>query len=100
MLSGQTPPCGAEPRIELGPALQQADALPTEPRRTNVPEFHLAEGSDPYSQDWRLQGYDPGVPGRAAGGDRCAGRPRLPRARLSGTQARRNFTIFSSVADP
>ncbi len=24
------PPCGAEPRIELGPALQQADALPTE----------------------------------------------------------------------
>jgi hypothetical protein len=27
-------PCGAEPRIELGPALQQADALPTEPRRT------------------------------------------------------------------
>ena len=28
------PPCGAEPRIELGPALQQADALPTEPRRT------------------------------------------------------------------
>ncbi len=34
MLSGETPPCGAEPRIELGPALQQADALPTEPRRT------------------------------------------------------------------
>jgi hypothetical protein len=31
----ETPPCGAEPRIELGPALQQADALPTEPRRTN-----------------------------------------------------------------
>jgi hypothetical protein len=28
------PPCGAEPRIELGPALQQADALPTEQRRT------------------------------------------------------------------
>jgi hypothetical protein len=27
-------PCGAEPRIELGPALQQADGLPTEPRRT------------------------------------------------------------------
>ncbi len=27
-------PCGAEPRIELGPALQQADALPTGPRRT------------------------------------------------------------------
>ncbi len=24
----------AQPRIELGPALQQADALPTEPRRT------------------------------------------------------------------
>ncbi len=30
------PPCGAEPRIELGPALQQADALPTEPRRTTT----------------------------------------------------------------
>ncbi len=28
------PPSGAEPRIELGPALQQADALPTEQRRT------------------------------------------------------------------
>ncbi len=25
----KTPPCGAEPRIELGPALQQADALPS-----------------------------------------------------------------------
>jgi hypothetical protein len=34
LLSGETPPCGAKPRIELGPALQQADALPTEPRRT------------------------------------------------------------------
>ena len=30
----EDPPCGAEPRIELGPALQQADGLPTEPRRT------------------------------------------------------------------
>ncbi len=30
----EKPPCGAELRIELGPALQQADALPTEPRRT------------------------------------------------------------------
>ncbi len=28
------PPCGAKPRIELGPAFQQADSLPTEPRRT------------------------------------------------------------------
>ena len=34
VLSGEKPPCGAEPRIELGPAFQQADALPTEPRRT------------------------------------------------------------------
>jgi hypothetical protein len=34
LLSGETPPCGAKPRIELGPALQQADALPTEPRGT------------------------------------------------------------------
>ncbi len=30
----EKPPCGAEPKIELGPAFQQADALPTEPRRT------------------------------------------------------------------
>jgi hypothetical protein len=30
----EDPPCAAEPGIELGPALQQADALPTEPRRT------------------------------------------------------------------
>jgi hypothetical protein len=36
LLSGETPPCGAEPRIELGPALQQAGALPTVPRRTKV----------------------------------------------------------------
>ncbi len=28
------PPYGAKPRIELGPALQQADALPSELRRT------------------------------------------------------------------
>jgi hypothetical protein len=28
------PPCGAEPRFELGPALQQAGALPTELRCT------------------------------------------------------------------
>ncbi len=34
LLSRETPPCGAEPRTELWPALQQADALPTEPRRT------------------------------------------------------------------
>ncbi len=34
LLSGETPPCGAKPRIELGPALQQADSLPAEPRRT------------------------------------------------------------------
>ncbi len=33
-----TPPCGAEPRIELGPALLQADALPKEPRRTTSDE--------------------------------------------------------------
>jgi hypothetical protein len=30
----EKPPCGAEPRIKLGPAVQQADVLPTEPRRT------------------------------------------------------------------
>jgi hypothetical protein len=27
----EEPPWGGKPRIELGPALQQADALPTEP---------------------------------------------------------------------
>jgi hypothetical protein len=37
VLSGDKPPFGAEPRIELGPALQQADALPIEPRRTIKP---------------------------------------------------------------
>jgi hypothetical protein len=31
-LSGAEPPWGAEPRFELGPALQQASALPTELR--------------------------------------------------------------------
>ena len=36
VLSGEKPLCGAEPRIELGPAFQQADALPTEPRRTII----------------------------------------------------------------
>ncbi len=30
----EKPPCCAEPRFDLGPVLQQADALPTEPRRT------------------------------------------------------------------
>jgi hypothetical protein len=32
----ERPPCGAEPRIELGSALQQADVLPTEPRRNKL----------------------------------------------------------------
>jgi hypothetical protein len=59
----------------------------------------LAKVSDPYCQDSWTQGHDPGVPGRgAAGGGRCACRPRLPRARLSGTQARGHFTIFCRVA--
>ncbi len=30
VLSGEKPPCSAEPRIEFGSALQQADALPTD----------------------------------------------------------------------
>jgi hypothetical protein len=30
----ERPPCGAEPGIELRPAFQHADALPSEPRRT------------------------------------------------------------------
>jgi hypothetical protein len=30
VLSGEKPPWGAEPRFELGPAVQQASALPTE----------------------------------------------------------------------
>jgi hypothetical protein len=33
------PPWGAEPRFELGPALQQANALPTEPRCTELIEL-------------------------------------------------------------
>jgi hypothetical protein len=33
----ERPPCGAELGIELGPAFQQADALPTDPRRTINP---------------------------------------------------------------
>jgi hypothetical protein len=34
LISMGKPPWGAEPRIELGPVLQKADALPTELRRT------------------------------------------------------------------
>jgi hypothetical protein len=41
------PPCSAEPRIELGPALQQADALPTEPRRTIRATPHHMLYADP-----------------------------------------------------
>ncbi len=49
VLSGEKPPCGAEPTIELGPAVQQADALPTEPRRTiNFLHFYcLSPCEDP-----------------------------------------------------
>ncbi len=32
----EEPPSGAEPRMELGPALQQADELPTELRRNLI----------------------------------------------------------------
>jgi len=35
----EKPPWGAEPGIELGPAIQQASALPTEPRCTLVIMF-------------------------------------------------------------
>jgi hypothetical protein len=45
------PPCGAEPRIELGPALQQADALPTEPRHT------IKTGSNSASNSASLDTY-------------------------------------------
>jgi hypothetical protein len=38
LLSGETPPCGVEPTIELGPA----DALPTEPRRTIFLEIFVS----------------------------------------------------------
>ncbi len=48
----EKPPCCVEPRIELWPAFQQADVLPTEPRRTKpklepqqiiqVQAFHIA----------------------------------------------------------
>jgi hypothetical protein len=32
----EKPPCGAEPGIKLGPAAQQAEKLPFEPRRTLI----------------------------------------------------------------
>jgi hypothetical protein len=39
------PPWGAEPRFELGPALQKASALPTEPRCTLfLPIYELCNG--------------------------------------------------------
>ncbi len=45
VLSGEKPPCGAKPRIELGPAFQQADAQPTEPRRT-ILKYYSYRGPD------------------------------------------------------
>ncbi len=42
MLSGEKPPWVAEPRLELGPALQQASALSTE-LRCNVKNSYLVE---------------------------------------------------------
>ncbi len=42
LLSGEKPPCGAEPRIEFGPALQQADELPTEPHRRIISSQHFS----------------------------------------------------------
>jgi hypothetical protein len=36
------PSWGAGPKIELGPALQQADALTTEPRRNFFPGRYLS----------------------------------------------------------
>jgi hypothetical protein len=53
----EDPPCGAKPRIELGPALQQADALPTEPRRMmknmmcNFQKVYLANRTARQQQD-------------------------------------------------
>ncbi len=75
VLSGEKPPCGAEPRIELGPAFQQADAQPTEPRRTIL--SHAA----PY-----LSHAAPLISARAAGSSRnctlftvyCTPTPPLP----------------------
>ncbi len=46
-LSGWKPPCGTEPRNELGLALQQADALPNVPRRTR-----LYQKCNKYVQTW------------------------------------------------
>jgi hypothetical protein len=43
----ERPPCGAEPGIELGPAFQQADALPTEPRRTIKPRRTIMSHAAP-----------------------------------------------------
>jgi hypothetical protein len=36
---------GAEPRFELGPALHQADALLSEPRRTRLSWFFIINGA-------------------------------------------------------
>jgi hypothetical protein len=42
----QTPPWGAESGFELGPALQQADMLPTEPCRTLTSGFYCISLGD------------------------------------------------------
>ncbi len=46
LLSGETPLCGTEPRIELRPALEQANVLPTEPRRTIKPCRTISDTDD------------------------------------------------------
>ncbi len=43
MVSSEKPPWSAEPRIELGPAIQQADALSAELRRTET-ELYATPG--------------------------------------------------------
>ncbi len=54
----ERPPCGAEPGIELGPGFQQADALPTEPRRTInwATPHHLGQPGVQKNEEWDSHG--------------------------------------------
>jgi len=57
------PPWDAEPRFELGPALQQADALPTELRRISFNMFIFISKNILYEQLTFLLSGLLGLPG-------------------------------------
>jgi hypothetical protein len=54
----EEPPWGAEPRIKLWPALQQPDALPTEPRRENLRRGKGGSHSRSVAVRWKLGGAE------------------------------------------